>query len=114
MSSDHTTTVEQRGTTATLGTLRVEVVAGPSAGATTMFDADAITVGSAARNALTVADPLVSRIHLELVRTPDAIRVTDLGSTNGTFANGNRITSVRLFPGMTIRLGSTEVRFWQP
>jgi pSer/pThr/pTyr-binding forkhead associated (FHA) protein len=35
----------------------------------------------------------------------------DRNSTNGTFANGVRITEVVLDHGMTIRIGSTELRF---
>jgi len=37
--------------------------------------------------------------------------IVDQGSTNGTYINGVRITSERLFDGMSIRCGSTELRF---
>jgi putative nucleotidyltransferase with HDIG domain len=36
-------------------------------------------------------DPSVSRQHAELVPTPRGWRLRDLGSTNGTYINGNRI-----------------------
>lgn len=37
--------------------------------------------------------------------------IVDQGSTNGTYINGVRITAERLFDGMSIRCGSTELRF---
>ena len=38
-------------------------------------------------------------------------RVYDRGSTNGTFVNGQRITEYVLEHGMSLRIGSTELRF---
>ena len=35
----------------------------------------------------------------------------DLGSTNGTFVNGVRITQKALDHGVTVRIGSMEIRF---
>ncbi|MEZ4400276.1 MAG: sigma 54-interacting transcriptional regulator [Kofleriaceae bacterium] len=107
---DQTTTVEPRSVSVATGTLRVEATAGPSRGAATLFDADTITVGSADGNTLVIADPLVSRFHLELVRTPDAIRVTDLGSTNGTYVGTTRVTLAEIQPGTVLRIGATELR----
>jgi pSer/pThr/pTyr-binding forkhead associated (FHA) protein len=38
--------------------------------------------------------------------------VEDLGSTNGTFVNGKRLTApVKLSAGMTVTFGSTEAIF---
>jgi hypothetical protein len=38
-------------------------------------------------------------------------RVYDRGSTNGTFVNGQRVTEYVLEHGMSLRIGSTELRF---
>ena len=38
-------------------------------------------------------------------------RVYDRGSTNGTFVNGQRVTEYALEHGMSLRIGSTELRF---
>jgi ABC-type multidrug transport system ATPase subunit/ABC-type multidrug transport system permease subunit len=54
--------------------------------------------------------PMVSWRHARLTRTPEGILVEDLGSRNGTYLNGVRITGkVLARPGQEIGLGS--VRF---
>ena len=35
--------------------------------------------------------------------------VTDLGSTNGTFVNGTRVTTARLVPGDRLKVGRVEL-----
>ncbi len=107
---DQTTTVQARGTSAATGTLRVEVISGPSTGVTTLLDSDTVSVGSADGNTLVLGDPLVSRFHLELAREADAIRVTDLGSTNGTYIDTIRLERVRIQPGTILRIGGSELR----
>ncbi|MDQ1308406.1 MAG: hypothetical protein QG671_4240 [Actinomycetota bacterium] len=53
-------------------------------------------------------DPGVSRHHAEvIVGQPPVLQ--DLGSTNGTFLNGNRVTRSELAEGDVVRLGSTEL-----
>ena len=60
---------------------------------------------------LTIPDAQVSRRHLELRPHDGQIVVTDLGSTNGTFLDGERITGpVVLEVGNAIVLGVTTVR----
>src|SRR5262249_56509356 len=66
-------------------TLAVEITEGADAGQARMAESDTLTVGSAEGNDLVLADPTVSRYHLELVRRPDGIQVVDAGSLNGTF-----------------------------
>jgi hypothetical protein len=54
----------------------------------------------------------VSRTHARLEATPDGAVVTDLGSTNGTFVNGQRVEgSVRLSPGDRVQFGAAAFRF---
>jgi len=43
--------------------------------------------------------------------TSGTCRLYDRNSTNGTFANGVRVTEVVLAHGMSVRIGSTELRF---
>ncbi len=72
------------------------------------------TLGKAAGSHLSlVHDSTASTNHAQITFDGAAWTLTDLGSTNGTFANGSRVTSVKLFPGMSLRVGSTDVRFWQ-
>ena len=61
-------------------------------------------------------DPDASRVHAELVRLADAWVVVDDGlSRNGTFVNGERVTSRRrLLDGDELRVGSTTISFRAP
>jgi|TARA_B100000315_G_scaffold138218_1_gene127231 diguanylate cyclase (GGDEF)-like protein len=60
---------------------------------------------------LHLADSEVSRRHAEFEQTDGAIHVRDLGSTNGTFVNGEQITDHQLAEGDKIRIGATTLRF---
>ena len=60
---------------------------------------------------LVLADGQVSRRHLELRTLHEGVMATDLGSTNGTFVDGARISEPTLLrPGHTLTLGETAVR----
>src|SRR5580700_11757582 len=47
----------------------------------------------------------VSRKHCRLIKDADAIRVEDLGSSNGTFHNGERVREANLGAGDTVQIG---------
>jgi predicted component of type VI protein secretion system len=47
----------------------------------------------------------VSRKHCRIVRDGDTLKVEDLGSSNGTFLNGQRVQEAMLSPGDTIQVG---------
>lgn len=47
----------------------------------------------------------VSRKHCRLVRDGDVFRLEDLGSSNGTYHNGQRVQEVSLSPGDSIQVG---------
>jgi len=68
------------------------------------------TVGSSTESDVVVDDPSVSRTHLLLEQLGGAWFVDDLGSRNGTYVNGQRITRRRVVrPGDEIRLGLARV-----
>jgi pSer/pThr/pTyr-binding forkhead associated (FHA) protein len=61
---------------------------------------------------LPVDDRSVSREHARLSRLRDGYVIEDLGSTNGTLVNGQRIhEAVLLHPGDLVSVGSVEFRF---
>ena len=54
----------------------------------------------------------ISRNHAEIKREGSVVSVKDLGSTNGTYVNGNRIDSeVVLKTGDTLQFGQAAMRF---
>jgi predicted component of type VI protein secretion system len=75
------------------------------------LDRDEVTVGRAADSVLRLADPKVSSRHARISRTPEGWLLTDVGSSNGTWRDGKKITSHLLRDGDTIRLGDSAVRF---
>lgn len=65
-----------------------------------------ITIGrQGAANDIVLDNPQVSRHHAVIERADGAHVLRDVGSTNGTFVNGQRITQHRLRPGDVIQIG---------
>lgn len=72
--------------------------------------ADRLDVGREC-DGLLLADERVSRLHLRLEMVDDRLVVADLGSSNGTFLDGERVaTPVPVDERSLIRLGSTSIR----
>lgn len=68
-----------------------------------------VTVGRSRTCDIVVADPSVSRRHLELRRDDQGWYAVDLGSTNGSRADGEPITGARrLAPGMHLAVGHAD------
>ncbi len=66
-----------------------------------------LLVGKHPDNDVVIRAQGVSRYHLELRAESDRVLVRDVGSKNGTFFDGARITELRLGPGATVRIGGT-------
>lgn len=70
-----------------------------------------LVIGRAPGNDLTFEfDSQMSSRHLQLKCTDDACQIEDLGSTNGTFINEERISTAKVPPGGSFRCGLTEFR----
>jgi len=70
--------------------------------------ADELTVGRAAGCTVTLDDTYVSQLHARVFRRDGALHVEDLGSTNGTYVNGQKLTGAApLKRGDQVRIGST-------
>jgi FHA domain len=70
------------------------------------------TIGKAPLSALPIDDGYSSTHHAQIaVDDRGYCTIYDLGSTNGTYVNGVRITSIALEHGATVRIGATELRF---
>lgn len=73
----------------------------------------AVTViGRGADADIFVDDPGVSRRHLEIKVTPEAVVATDLGSTNGVYVEGHKVPAATLLDGNTLTIGRTRILFW--
>ena len=77
------------------------------------LDSNALRVGRGADNDLSVdGDEYASAHHARFEPRRDGVYVEDVGSTNGTFVNGIRLTrDRRLIPGDVVRVGETDLRF---
>jgi adenylate cyclase len=64
-----------------------------------------LVLGRALSSDLPVLDPTVSRRHAELTIEPTGVTLKDLGSSNGTFVNGSRVTSTTLQMGDRVVFG---------
>ena len=70
------------------------------------------TIGKAPNSHLVLDDGYTSGQHAQVAMDQlGNCRLYDRGSTNGTFVNGVRVTEVALDHGMSVRIGSTELRF---
>src|SRR5512132_473406 len=64
-----------------------------------------LVLGRALSSDLPVLDPTVSRRHAELTVDSGAVSLHDLGSSNGTFVNDERVTDARLVAGDRVVFG---------
>ena len=104
------TTRLRKGPLVPIRTLVVEVLAGPDQGLRVETEQELLTVGSAPGNDLKLTDETVSRFHLELARQDTGVRVTDLGSSNGTTCERVQIEHGIVAPGAELSLGRSRIR----
>jgi hypothetical protein len=94
---------------------RLVVLASPALdeGDEIALDSSPITIGRGQTNDVPLpSDEYASTRHARIEPRRDGIWVEDIGSTNGTFVNGIRLTRERrLAPGDVVRVGETDLRF---
>lgn len=74
-----------------------------------VLEREVTILGREAINDLVIDDAEVSRRHTRILREAEGYYVEDLGSTNGTFVNGQRVTSpLLLYHGDTIEMGKSS------
>jgi pSer/pThr/pTyr-binding forkhead associated (FHA) protein len=92
------------GTTA----LTLTAVEGPHKGQTfTFFGHDVFLVGRSKQAHLQMRDSYFSRTHFMIEMNPPDCRLTDMGSRNGTYVNGQRVQTADLRHGDRIKAGHT-------
>jgi hypothetical protein len=68
-----------------------------------------IKIGKVSSAHLRLEDESVSRMHAIVERSGDTVHLIDLGSTRGTFVNGQRVTKATLRSGDVIALGDLRL-----
>jgi sigma-B regulation protein RsbU (phosphoserine phosphatase) len=76
------------------------------------LDRPVTTIGRSSVNDLPISDKMLSRQHARIVKDADgSLTVEDLGSRNGTFLNGDRLTTLQaLKPGDRITVGGVTLK----
>jgi adenylate cyclase len=69
-----------------------------------------LVVGRALTSDIPVLDPTISRRHAEVRLDEAGVHVRDLGSSNGTFLNGQKVDTTRISPGDVITFGKVAFR----
>src|SRR3979411_3147097 len=74
-----------------------------------------VTVGKASTNLVSLEhDSTVSRFHAVLENLGSAWSIRDLGSRNGTYLNGDKISAERVLrSGDELRVGTSRLIFWE-
>ena len=82
-------------------------------GDTFTLDSHPLTMGRGANNDVPIpTDEYASGRHARFEPRRDGVWLEDIGSTNGTFVNGIRVTRERkLVAGDVVRIGETDLRF---
>ncbi|HEX5722559.1 MAG TPA: FHA domain-containing protein [Acidimicrobiia bacterium] len=92
---------------------QVAVIRSDTQGGMTFAVNGATVVGRSDQADVVIEDPYASEFHFRLVLSDGVLTVSDLGSTNGTYVNGKRITTpTNLRRGDALQVGKTvmEVR----
>jgi len=69
-----------------------------------------LVVGRAVTSDVPIYDPTISRRHAEIALTDSGVRITDLGSSNGTFLNGAKITEAEAGANDVVTFGKVAFR----
>ncbi|HEU4418339.1 MAG TPA: FHA domain-containing protein [Planctomycetota bacterium] len=89
----------------------LEILDGDRAGEVLPVSDRTMRIGRKPGNDLVLADEKTSGVHAEVVLEGDRHVLRDLGSTNGTFLDGKRVTEIVLTLGDVVTIGRLRVKF---
>lgn len=69
-----------------------------------------LIIGRSSELEMVLIEDMVSRHHAKITVSDDDISIEDLGSTNGTFVNGEKITKCKLKEGDRILIGTSIIK----
>ena len=94
---------------------KITVVEGPDAGRSFVIeDGKTLTIGRGAQSDTQLADGTVSRVHCAVELHKDMVTIKDLGSSSGTFVNGNKADQAEIKAGTVIQVGDSVLRLTVP
>jgi DNA-binding NtrC family response regulator len=105
----HSTAASERRASLSPLPVLVRVEGAPAEPATLRLGAGSCILGAGEGADLVIESETVSRQHAELRLVPEGVRVTDLGSKNGSYYLGQRFQSMSLQPESRFRLGSVTI-----
>ena len=95
------------------GGLVLGITSGPKAGESVALTSDAVTIGRSSDSSIVIRDDYTSTHHARLEFKNGNWVLSDLGSTNGTFVEGKKITEatkISLAQSFTIGATTFEIR----
>lgn len=97
-----------RGAPARGAATRLVITDGPLAGTTLPLSGAQVLVGRSPGNTLVLDDDYASNRHARFFPKDGGWWLEDLGSTNGTYADGERVSAAEeIRPGVPVRIGQT-------
>jgi DNA-binding NtrC family response regulator len=87
------------------------VVRGPDKGQQRRLSAERMVIGTGQTADVRLTDETVSALHVEIFLEADGVRVRDLGSKNGVFLAGHRVSDAWLGDDDELQVGGTVLRF---
>jgi hypothetical protein len=75
-----------------------------------LTDAGELVIGRSSELDMVLIEDMVSRKHAKLTLSPGYIAIADLGSTNGTFVNGEKVRRAQLKEGDRILIGTSILK----
>ena len=78
---------------------------------TLMVDKESILIGRDQRCDICITSPVVSRQHALIVNAPAGVKLVDLGSTNGSIVDGERVDRCPLQENEVIVIGDCRIEF---
>lgn len=93
---------------------RIVLRSGPTPGKVFPLEKNELFIGRDLSNEVVINDPEISRRHTRLFQQSGTYAVEDMGSTNGTSINGQRLTGPGLLqPGDVLTLGERVTLFYE-
>jgi two-component system cell cycle response regulator len=87
------------------------VIYGPELGRKYGLESSSMTLGRSNKCDIQIDQESVSRAHSKIVNASRAVRIRDLGSTNGTYVNDELVEERTLVDGDFIKIGRTIFKF---